>query len=98
MGMTYELFFFSIQTNVMSGQCKGALLRIQIRYTAIFLLPGWIGSWCGGHIGLFTPRKTPDGYICTGFYFQPWLSPDKAIIDLPQWYVKSLRAISFRSD
>lgn len=94
--MKYTLF--SIQRNVMSGQCKGALLRLQIRYTAIFFFPGWIGGWAGSRIGLFTPRKKPDGYVCTGFYFQPWLSPDKAICDLPRWYVKTMQFISFRSD
>lgn len=94
--MKYKLF--SIHRNVMSGQCKGALLRIQVRYTAIFILPGCIRGWAGGHIGFFTPRKTSTGYVCTGFYFQPWLSPDVAVRSLPQWYVKALRFISFRSD
>jgi len=89
---------FLIHKNVMSGQCKNALFRIQIRYTALFLFPGWIPGWAGSQIGLFTPRKTSTGYKCTGFYFQPWLAPDIAVIQLPKWYVKMLRAISFRSE
>lgn len=87
---------FSIQRNVMSGQCKGALLRLQIRYTAIFLLPGLIRGWAGGHIGFFTPRKTATGYACTGFYFEPWLAPDIAVAELPLWYRRVMRALSFR--
>lgn len=87
---------FSMQRDVMSGQCKGALLRLQVRYTAVFLFPGLIRSWAGSQIGIFTPRKTESGYRCTGFYFHPWLAPDIAVCRLPRWYRALTRAISFR--
>jgi len=87
---------FEIQRDVMSGQCKGALARIQVRYTALFIGTGWIRGWAGSQIGLFTPRKTESGYRCTGFYFQPWLAPDIAVCRLPRWYRAVTRAISFR--
>ena len=89
---------FRIHRNVMSGQCKGSPLRIQIRYTAIFLLPGLIRGWSGSHIGLFTPRKTETGYSCTGFWFRPWLAPDVAVSRLPAWYRLAMRSLSFRFD
>lgn len=86
---------FTIQRNVMSGQCKRALLRLQIRYTAIFFLcmfPGWAGS----QIGLFVPRKKADGsgYSCTGFYFAPWFAPDIAVCRLPRWYQRIVRMLT----
>lgn len=87
---------FSLQRDVMSGQCKGALLRLQVRYTAIFFLPGLIRGWAGSQIGLFTPKKTDKGYACTGFYFSPWLAPDIAVCRLPRWYLFLARAFSFR--
>lgn len=87
----------AIQRNVMSGQCKGALLRIQIRYTAIFMGAGWIGSWAGSQIGFFTPKKTDNGYTCTGFHFEPWLAPDVPVCGLPRWYRSTMRAITFRT-
>ena len=86
---------FSIQRDVISGQCKGALLRLQVRYTAVFLLPGLIPGWAGSRIGLFTPRKTADGYACTGFWFRPWLAPDVPISRLPRWYRTATRRLSF---
>jgi hypothetical protein len=86
---------FSLQRNVMSGQCKGALLRLQVCYTAIFLFPGLIRGWAGSHIGLFTPRKTDTGYTCTGFYFRPWLAPDVPVCQLPKWYRLMAGAASF---
>lgn len=86
---------FKIDREVMSGQCKGALLRLQIRYTAIFFFPDLIPGWAGSHIGIFSPRKTANGYKCTGFYFRPWLSPDIAVGRLPKSYVKMLRFFSF---
>lgn len=82
--------------DVMSGQCKGAVLRLQIRYTAIFLFPSLIRGWAGSHIGIFTPRKTESGYSCTGFYFRPWLAPDVTVCELPKWYLACARACSFR--
>lgn len=89
---------FQIYTDVMSGQCKGAPLRIQVRHTVIFILPGIIKGWAGSQIGLFTPRKTKVGYNCTGFYFRPWLAPDIAVCKLPKWYRTLMRLISFRSE
>lgn len=86
----------SIHRNVMSGQCKNALVRIQVRHTAVFLLAGCLPGWAGSQVGLFTPRKTDYGYSCTGFYFSPWLAPDKAVAQLPQWYIKTMNALSFR--
>ena len=86
---------FTIHRNVMSGQCVGAPLRLQVRHTALFLLPGLIKGWTGSQIGLFTPRKTADGYRCTGFYFQPWLAPRVAVSRLPRWYRAVASALSF---
>ena len=85
-----------IDRNVMCGQCKNALLRVQIRHTAVFFGAGWIDGWAGSQIGFFTPRKTEEGYSCTGFYFLPWLYPDIAVCQAPTWYRKTMRAISFR--
>lgn len=90
---------FTIQRDVMSGQCKGALLRIQFRYTAVFLFPGLIPGWVGSQIGLFVPKKaTTGGYSCTGFYFQPWLARDISVGRLPTWYRRLAGAVSFRTD
>ena len=86
---------FNIQRDVMSGQCKGALLRLQVRYTAVFLLPGLVPGWAGSQIGLFTPRKTAEGYSCTGFWFRPWLAPDVAVSRLPRWYRALTGRLSF---
>ena len=87
---------FKIQRNVVAGQCKGAIVRIQMRYTALVIGSGWIRGWAGTRIGFFSPRKTDDGYRCTGFYFFPWLAPDIAVCQLPRWYLATTRAISFR--
>lgn len=89
---------FHIQRDVMSGQCKGAPIRIQFRYTAIFLFPGLIRGWAGSQLGLFVPKKTPSGYSLRGFYFRPWLAPDIAVCRLPRWYVAIANAFSFRTD
>ena len=86
---------FKIQRDVMSGQCKGALARIQVRYTALFIGTGWIRGWAGSQIGLFTPRKTENGYRCIGFYFHLWLAPDIAVCRLPKWYLAVTRVLSF---
>lgn len=94
-GGGHALKLIHIQRNVMSGQCKGALLRIQVRYTAIFVCAGLIRGWAGSHLGIFTPRKTKDGYKCTGFYFRPWLAPDVAVSQLPKWYLRIARSLSF---
>lgn len=87
---------FCLQRNVMSGQCKGALLRFQVRHTALFVLPGLIPGWAGSQVGLFTPRKTPAGYRCTGFYASLWLAPDVAVSRLPKWYRVMTRCLRFR--
>ena len=89
---------FSIHRNVMCGQCKGALLRLQVGYTAIFLFPGLLPGWAGSRVGLFTPRKVGKGFACLGFYFLPWLAPDVATCLLPKWYRWATRAVSFRLD
>jgi hypothetical protein len=91
-------YLVGIQFNVMDGQCKNSLLRVQVRYTAIFLFPGLLRGWCGTHVGLFAPKHNPEkGYRCTGFEFSPWLAPDIAVANLPRFYVKITRAISFRN-
>ena len=96
--MTYYIpYLIGFQSGVMSGGCKGALLRIQFRYTAVFLFPMLIRGWNGSQIGLFSPAKTSDDYRCTGFYFEPWLAPDIAAIQLPRWYVKAMRFLSVRT-
>lgn len=86
---------FKIQKNVVSGQCKGALARIQIRYTALIIGSGWMRGWVGTRIGIFSPRKTEDGYRCTSFYFHPWFAPDITVNQLPKWYRTITRMISF---
>jgi hypothetical protein len=83
-----------IHRNVMSGQCKGSLLRLQIRHTAIFFFP-WFRGWSGSHIGLFVPRKVNGYYRCTGFRFRPWFASDIAVNRLPNWYVKTMNFLTF---
>ena len=83
-----------IQRNVMCGQCKGALLRLQIRYTAILLLPGFFRGWAGTQIGIFVPRKVRGVYRCLGFRFHPWFAPDIAVRQLPTWYVRAMNICS----
>lgn len=90
----------TITRNVESGQCKGALLRIQIRTTAIFLFSGmrlWFkNGFAGSQVGLFAPNGYKNGkYKFTRFYFHPWLAPDVAVCRLPQWYRFTMRLISF---
>lgn len=89
--------FITVQRDVMHGQCKGALARIQVRYTSIILFSGLMPGWAGSRIGIFSPRKTQDGYECTGFYFFPWLAPDIAVCRLPRRY-RMLGLLSFRFD
>lgn len=89
---------FEIQKNVMSGQCKNTLLRIQLRYTALFIGVGLIPGWAGTQIGLFTPKKCEGGYRCLGVYFHPWLAPDIPVVRLPKWYRVLMKFISFRFD
>ena len=83
-----------IHRDVVSGQCKGALLRIQVRYTAIVLFPGLIRGWTGSQIGMFAPRTTRGGYQCTRFYVHPWLAPDVPVSRLPKWYRAAMRILS----
>lgn len=87
--------FIQIQRNVLSGQCKNALLRIQVGYTAIYFFSGVIPGWAGTKIGVFAPVKGVEGYVRKGFYFQPWLARDVAVSRLPRWYVRVARALSF---
>jgi hypothetical protein len=88
---------FILQRNVMSGQCKRTLLRIQVGYTALLIFPGLIPGWCGSQIGLFTPGKTENGYRCTEFYVHPWLAPDIPVCRLPKWYLRLVSMISFET-
>jgi len=57
-----------IEKNVMNGQAKGCLLRIQIRYTAIFI-KSWSRHHNGFHIGIFAPEKFDGDYKCLDFYW-----------------------------
>lgn len=85
-----------IYKNVESGQCKGALLRIQFRTTAIFILADTFRGFAGSHIGLFAPNGYGDkGYRFTRFYFRPWFAPDIAVCRLPKWYRKLASIFSF---
>lgn len=90
----------NIHKDVESGQCKGALLRIQFKTTAIFLFSGlrfWFkDGFAGSQIGLFAPNGYVDGkYRFTKFYFRPWFAPDIAVCRLPTWYRRAMRLISF---
>ena len=88
-----------VQRNVISGQCKGALVRVQVRYTALVLFSGLLRGWCGAQIGVFSPRHSASrGYSCTGFYFQPWLTPDVPVGRLPKWYRWVVRNLQIRLD
>ena len=87
-----------IQKDVMSGGCHAALLRLQIRHTAIFFFCNLANGWNGSQIGLFTPKKINDKYRCLGFEFSPWLAPDLPYCKLPRWYTRTMKAISFRFD
>jgi len=84
-----------IDRNVISGQCKGALLRVQVRYTAIFFGVGFIPSWYGMQVGLFAPRHSPmNGYSCTKFYGSFMMGKDIPIIQKPRiirWLNRALR-------
>jgi len=88
---------FTVQRDVMSGQCVGSPLRVQVGYTAVFLFPGLIGTWTGTKIGLFTPRRPAPGqpYTRSGFYFYPWLASRVSIHRLPKWYRVLTNALSF---
>jgi len=89
---------FKIHRNVMSGQCKGALVRIQVRYTALFIGSGWIPGRFGFQLGLFTPKRNEDyadDYRCTGFWFSPGGFKDKSIHALPNWQRWICQNLSF---
>ena len=90
-----------IHKNVESGQCKGALIRIQFRTTAIFLFSGmrlrllFKKGFAGSQIGIFAPNGYRDGrYSFTKFYFHPWFAPDIPVMQLPSWYRKTMRFLS----
>lgn len=87
--------FIHIHRNVMSGQCKGALLRLQVRHTAVFLFPKLWPKRFGFQLGLFTPYKTVNGYRCFGFYFFFGGFRDIAVSSLPRWQQFVIRRIGF---
>lgn len=87
-----------VERNVYSGQCKGALLRVQIGYTAIFLFPRALIGWSGSHLGIFSPIKRNGKYLRKGFYIKLWLAPDVAYSRLPKWYTSIAKKLRFSND
>jgi hypothetical protein len=79
-----------IHRNVISGQCFGALIRIQVGYSAIFLGCGFLPKdWSGLQWGIFAPMKTESGYVRKGFYgsLLPGIAGPPAFA-WPRWYHK----------
>ena len=79
---------YEIHKKVISGQCYGALLRIQVRYTAIFigtnLLPK---GWQGLQMGVFAPAHNPNkGYKCVKFYISLLPALPGPVVNWPNWY------------
>lgn len=88
---------FNLQRNVMSGQCKQCLMRIQIRYTALFVGVGWLPEgWSGLQWGFFTPVKIKDKYRCLGFYGGLLPGLPGAVCRWPKWYYKVWKFLYFR--
>ena len=87
-----------IMRNVADGQCGNSLMRIQIRYTAIFLGTGWLPKeWSGLQFGMFAPAHNPKiGYKCIAFYacFLPGLPG--SVCNWPIWYRTLRRLFRFR--
>jgi len=87
-----------IHKNVISGQCKGSLVRIQIRYTAIFLGVDWLPcGWSGLQFGFFAPAHNPKiGYRCIKFYghFLPGLHGP--VPSWPKWYRRIYKQMKTR--
>ena len=87
-----------IMRNVISGQCKNSLARIQIGYTAIFIGQGLLPKgWSGFQLGLFAPAHNPKvGYKRIAFYgcFLPGMPG--AVIRWPKWYRWFKKQMSFR--
>lgn len=80
---------FVIDKNVISGQCCNSFARIQIGYTAIFLICGFNSKgWQGLQFGFFAPAHNPDiGYRRSAFYFSllPAM-PGPPVSKWPKWY------------
>lgn len=57
-----------IQSKCMTGAAHGCLLRIQIRYTAIFI-KSWNKYHYGFQLGLFAPGIFKGEYRCFDFYW-----------------------------
>lgn len=87
----------TIQRNVMSGQAKRCIARIQVGYTAIFILPRIFDNRIGMQVGLFVPKKINDKYIRIGFWFTLGLHKDVSIYRLPKWQQLIYRTINFRT-
>ena len=87
-----------IMRNVISGQCKDSLIRIQFGYTAIFLGQGWLPKgWSGLQFGFFAPAHNPKvGYRRIAFYgcFLPGMPG--AIMQWPRWYRLLEKQMRFR--
>ena len=87
-----------IMKNVISGQCANSFIRIQLRYTAIFLGRRWVPKgWSGLQFGFFAPAHNPDiGYRCIAFYgsFLPGLSG--SVGRWPQWYRWMKKQMKYR--
>jgi hypothetical protein len=87
-----------IHKNVISGQCKGSLMRIQIGYTAIFIGTNWLPiGWSGLQFGIFAPdHNSKIGYRRIAFYgsFLPGLPG--SVGQWPKWYKWLNRQMSFR--
>lgn len=88
---------FEIQRNVESGQCKNALMRVQIGYTAIFLGVGLIKKgWSGLQFGFLAPAHNPLlGYKRIKFYARLLPGLSGCVGDWPSWYSKLKKIFSY---
>jgi hypothetical protein len=80
--------FIKIDKNVISGQCYNAWVRIQIRYTAIFIGVGLIpNGWQGLQFGIFAPAHSPKhGYCLKAFYADFLPAIPGPVTQWPNWY------------
>tara|TARA_Y100001951_G_C11061377_1_gene141039 strand:+ start:68 stop:358 length:291 start_codon:yes stop_codon:yes gene_type:complete len=87
-----------IDRNVISGQCQGAWLRVQIKTNAYFLgedrLPKFFRQ--GFNVGFFAP-SVADGSINRNFWFS-LPSPHGGQRRWPRWFAIVWRLFSFRFD
>lgn len=87
-----------VRKNVISGQCYGALVCIQVRYTAIFMGQDWIPKgWQGLKFGVFAPAHNPKiGYRCVAFYGSLLPAMPDSFYLWPKWYKWIYRQMKFK--